>query len=138
MALGCREWNCGNSRKIKEILDIFGRWSSLQLGIHFPRTAVTCGPLAVGDRVWIPDYSNNTPTDNLNFVQSKKTWPMIGNQLTFHVLSAEGDIKELFSIPSGKQIVLNMPTNILRVVQTQAIFFLKSMSERDGSDMQRL
>ena len=63
---------------------------------------------------------------------------MIGNQLTFHVLSAEGDIKELFSIPSGKQIVLNIPTNILRVVQTHKIFFLKSMSERDGSDMQRL
>ena len=28
---------------------------------------------------------------------------MIGNQLTFHVLSAEGDIKELFAIASGTQ-----------------------------------
>ena len=49
-------------------------------------------------------YSNNTPTDNLHFVQSKKTWPMVGNQLVFHVLSAEGDIKEIFAIPSGKDV----------------------------------
>ena len=79
------------------------RWSSLQLGIHVPPATATVFYRRVNSRVWIPDYSNNTPTDNLHFVQSKKTWPMIGNQLTFHVLSAEGDIKELFAIASGKQ-----------------------------------
>ena len=35
--------------------------------------------------------------------------------------------------PSGKYTFF-----ILRVVQTQAILFLKSMSERDGSDIKRL
>ena len=62
------------------------------------------------------------------------------------------DIKRLGSIVNRKQLeqndiittfkvyilALSDPNPFLRVVQTQIILFLKSMSERGGSDIERL
>ena len=39
---------------------------------------------------------------------------------------------------SSQEIIITKNSEILRVVRTQAILFLKSMSERDASDIERL
>ena len=45
-------------------------------------------------------YRDNTPTDEHLFEQHKASRPMAGHRLVFHILSAEGDIKDIFAIGS--------------------------------------
>ena len=45
-------------------------------------------------------YRDNTPTDEHVFEQYKASRPMAGHRLIFHILSAEGDIKDIFAIGS--------------------------------------
>ena len=45
-------------------------------------------------------YRDSTPTDEHVFEQYKASRPMAGHRLVFHILSAEGDIKDIFAIGS--------------------------------------
>ena len=45
-------------------------------------------------------YKDNTPTDKLTFKQSSFTFPFVGHRLVFHILSAEGDLKDIFAVRS--------------------------------------
>ena len=45
-------------------------------------------------------YQENTPTDPLSFQQLKNTKPMVAHRLVFHILTAEGDLKDTFAIAS--------------------------------------
>ena len=45
-------------------------------------------------------YKDNTPTDKLQYKQSAFTYPFVGHRLVFHILSAEGDLKDIFAVKS--------------------------------------
>ena len=45
-------------------------------------------------------YRDNTPTDKLEFKQSYRTFPFVGHRLVFHILSAEGDLKDIYAVRS--------------------------------------
>ena len=45
-------------------------------------------------------YRDNTPTDKLEFKQTSSTFPFVGHRLVFHILSAEGDLKDIYAVRS--------------------------------------
>ena len=54
--------------------------------------------------------------------------------MVFQTSNSQNQLLTLTGLKNGPRI----PGRILRVVHTQAILFLKSMSERGGSDIERL